>query len=186
MSILQFLRKKNRYSEQQVTADVGIARATLRLCEKDLRKVKISILEKVAELFNYHIFIAPVPQSIAKSDYSTVAVSLAVINDGFDSWKIHFFNLVDEFRRSPDIRLVMLPPVSGLDTKLQALLASIVETLCHEVDYEAPDWVKKTYFLSKPWFLSGMESLKASAIVESPLEFRRHNVYVDSNILSRA
>jgi hypothetical protein len=40
--------------------------------------------------------------------------------------------------------------------------------------------------LSEPWFVSGMENLKASALLESPLPFRRNNVFVLGNFLSRA
>jgi hypothetical protein len=36
-----------------------------------------------------------------------------------------------------------------------------------------------------PWFVSGMESLKAIALVESPLPFRLRKIFVLENFLSR-
>ena len=57
------------------------------------------------------------PQEPCNSDYSTYAVSLKVQHDGFDSWKIHFFNFVDEFRKSWDVRLILLPQPLSLDLK---------------------------------------------------------------------
>jgi hypothetical protein len=40
--------------------------------------------------------------------------------------------------------------------------------------------------LPRPWFVAGVENLKATALVESPLPFRRNNVFVLGNFLSRA
>jgi hypothetical protein len=36
-----------------------------------------------------------------------------------------------------------------------------------------------------PWFVSGMENLKAITLVESPLHFRRRKIFVLGNFLSR-
>ena len=35
-------------------------------------------------------------------DCSTVAASRKIVTEGFDSWKPHFMDLVDEFRRKRD------------------------------------------------------------------------------------
>jgi hypothetical protein len=40
--------------------------------------------------------------------------------------------------------------------------------------------------LPAPWFVAGVENLKASALVESPVQFRRNNVFVLGNFLARA
>jgi hypothetical protein len=50
---------------------------------------------------------------------------------------------------------------------------------------EAPAWVWAVPSLKEPWFLSGMESLKAIAIVESPVFFRRRKIFVLENFLYR-
>ena len=118
--------------------------------------------------------------------YSTVAVSLAVERDGFESWKIHYFNLVDEFRRTLDPRLILLPPPPSLDNRLKALLASIVTEIALEAKMNVPSWACRRQFLPQPWFLSGMESLKAMALIESPLPFRNNNIFVLQNFLARA
>jgi len=121
-----------------------------------------------------------------QSDLSTVGVGYQVIHDGSLSWKIHFFNFVDEFRRTLDPRLILLPPSTALELKLRALLASIVWMLCEEVQMDAPSWAQKRYDLPQPWFVSEIESLKASALVESPVYFRQNNIFVLSNFLERA
>jgi transcriptional regulator with XRE-family HTH domain len=186
MNIFKYLRKKNRMSEREISDAVGISRVTVRRCEENLLQVSPVNLEKLATYFGHKIILMPVPMGALNSEYSTIAVSIAVKHDGFDSWKIHFFNMVDEFRRKPDLRLLMLAPTKKLDERLNALLASIVCSLCAEVGYETPDWAAQEYFLDRPWFVSEMESLKATAMVESPHEFRRNNIFVHENILKRA
>ncbi len=185
MNYLGFLRRKKRISERDLAASIGIARATIRSCEQNFHHAKVETLQKIASVFDQKLLIKIVPIVPANSDFSVVAVSYAVAIDGFETWKIHFMNFVDEFRRTQDSSLILLAPVSQLDTRLKALIAGVVTSLCGEIDSEVPDWAAREYYLDKPWFVSGVESLKASAILESPQHFRRHNVFVHENFLQR-
>ena len=94
-------------------------------------------------------------------------------------------DFVDEYRRALDYRLLLLPPVQDLDRRLKALLSGIVFSLCQESGVEPPSWCEKEFFLDEPWFVSGMDSLKALALLESPLAFRQHNIFVLQNFLDR-
>lgn len=165
-------------TSREVSERADVARETLRTCERDPRRARVECLERVAHLFDHEVLLAVVPMEAVNADLSTAAISMAVIRDGFESWKIHFMNLVDQFRRMPDLRLVLLPPVAALDPRLGALLASIVCSLCEEAGVETPSWATREYFLKTPWFVAGVESLKAMALVESPLAFRRNNIFV--------
>jgi transcriptional regulator with XRE-family HTH domain len=184
--MLADLRRSRKQSERDAAAAAGVARETLRACERDPRSVKVEHLESIAQLYSRRVLLAVVPQEPAASELSTTAISLAVVRDGFDSWKIHFMDFVDEFRRRRDVRLLLLPPVNALDERLRALLSSIVVALCEEADVETPDWAQQEHFLQTPWFVSGIESLKASALVESAPPFRRNNIFVQENFLRRA
>ena len=113
-------------------------------------------------------------------------ISLRIFQDDFDSWRTHLFNFVDRFRASADPLLVSTPPVAELDARLKALTASTVETVCKELTVPPPDWRKGIGALPKPWFVSGMENLKAMALVESPATFRARNIFVLNNFLNRA
>jgi len=112
-------------------------------------------------------------------------ISLRILQDGFDLWRTHLFNFVDRFRASLDPLLVANPPVKELDTRLKALIASTVEELCKQLTVSPPDWRKGIGPLPKPWFVSGVENLKAMALVESPAIFRARNIFVLNNFLSR-
>ncbi len=185
MSLLTNLRKSQKLSERELAMAAGISRETLRRCEAEPRHAKVIHLEKMAMILNRQVLLEFVPEAPPASECSSVAVSLAVLRDGFDSWKIHFMNFVDEFRRTCDVRLILLAPVPGLDQKLHALFASITSALCYETGVNLPLWAQREHFLDRPWFVSGMQSLKAMALLESPPEFRRNNIFVHENFLRR-
>lgn len=113
-------------------------------------------------------------------------VSLRMVLDGFDSWKTHLFDFVDAFRSTRDEALVREGPVADLDARLQALCASVTEALCREVGMRPPAWCAGIPPLASPWFVAGIENLKAAALVESPAWFRARGIFVLGNFLSRA
>jgi len=100
-------------------------------------------------------------------------------------WLIHLMDFVDDFRRHRDGRAV--EDAFPLSTeRFDALLASTAEYLCKELGLPAPDWLQAVPAIRDPWFVSGLESLKAIAFVESPLQFRIRKIFVLENFLNRA
>lgn len=172
-------------SERELSQAAGISRGTLRQIKESNSDLRLSSLESITGFLGLKLRVIAAPAEPGNSSFSTVATSLKIINDGFSSWKIHLFEMVDEFRRSLDINLLMLPPVSNIDSKLFSLMASVCCALCQEVGILTPEWAAKSYFLSEPWFPSEVESLKAILIIESPIYFRRNNIFVGENFLFR-
>ncbi len=142
-------------------------------------------INQLAEFFNREVEVILSAQDTL-SEYSVVATALKIERDGFESWKVHLFNFVDEFRRTMDTRLVILPPPKSGDPRIIAMLASSTRFLCDEIGTATPQWAIRRCFLSTPWFVSGMNSLKASALLESPLVYRMNNIFVHENFLLRA
>ncbi|OGQ31483.1 MAG: hypothetical protein A3B79_00110, partial [Deltaproteobacteria bacterium RIFCSPHIGHO2_02_FULL_50_15] len=101
------------------------------------------------------------------------------------SWKWWVFNFVDAFRREGDAKYVELPPSNQLSEGQKAMMASIVETLCEELNVKIPAWCGAVAALKNPWFVSGLENLKAISLVESPIHFRKRNIFVLGNFLER-
>ena len=67
------------------------------------------------------------------------------------------------------------------------MLAAIAEYLCAREGWLAPPWVEdQSRFLDQWWFVSGMRSLHADAIVHSPISFARRGVFITSGALSYA
>jgi hypothetical protein len=71
------------------------------------------------------------------------------------------------------------------DERFDALLAATAEALCSELNIKPPAWILAVPPVRRAWFVSGMESLKAIALVESPLPFRMRKIFVLENFLSR-
>ena len=99
-------------------------------------------------------------------------------------WCIHLMNFVDDFRYYQDSG-AMAEPFELSDERMDALLASTAESLCDESGLEAPDWIAEIPACLHPFFVSGIENLKAITIVESPLRFRIRKIFVCENFLSR-
>jgi hypothetical protein len=48
-----------------------------------------------------------------------------------------------------------------------------------------PQWTWDIPSCKEPWFVSGVENLKAIALAESPVFFRRRKIFVLENFLQR-
>jgi len=93
-------------------------------------------------------------------------------------------NFVDDFRRSKDSRAIQ-EPFRQSEQKMDALVAATVESLCDELGLEPPPWLEEIPACEEPYFVSGIERLKAITIVQSPLRFRMRKIFVLENFLSR-
>lgn len=102
-----------------------------------------------------------------------------------DNWVIHLMDFVDDFRfhKNP---IALAEPFRLTDERWDALLASAASYLCCELGISTPQWLWSVPACKHPWFVSGLENLKAIALVESPLHFRMRKIFVLENFLSRA
>ena len=112
--------------------------------------------------------------------------SRMIVERGENSWKLWLFQFVDDFRRTQNPELIDQPPASDLPLNLRSLTASTVEALCAECQVAIPDWCRDVPPLEHPWFVSGIENLKAMALVETPAQFRQRNIFVLGNFPDRA
>lgn len=187
MKEIKLARQKKRLSQRNLAEKASISFKGLQLLERHGHDAKLSSLQKLAvalglpgkgiersiqDFFSLH------PDSIK-------AASFRIREDGFDSWTLHLMNFVDAFRRTSDAGLVQLAPSEGLDTKLIAIMTSTVEFLCVQQAITIPEWCRSIGTLSDPWFVSGIENLKATALVESPVYFRKRNIFVMTGFLDR-
>lgn len=97
---------------------------------------------------------------------------------------------LDEFYIEPDMatRQFMLREEPRLveDVKANAYLAAVAEHLALKSKIDVPDWAgTEARFLKRPFFPCGLESLKATMLVESPVAFRRRMIFVGSDPLYR-
>ena len=187
MKQLVILRREKGLSQRRLALLAGLSYKTIQLIEAGEQDVKISSLSAIAKAYGYpstridgqieNLFTTP-PDSVR-------IISEEIHRSKKDSWKIYLFNFVDAFRRSKNMAYVMSAPVEDLTLPLKALLTSTVETLCQELHLNIPWWCSGMPPLKSPWFVSGIENLKASALMESPIHFRKRNIFVLNNFLER-
>ena len=103
-----------------------------------------------------------------------------------EDWRIAYFDFVDSFLITKSELLLRERPVDGLDIKSLALICSIVMQLCHEAKVNPAEWATLSLELDEPWFLSKYKSLRPISLVESPIFFKRNNIFVGSDFLRRA
>jgi hypothetical protein len=67
-----------------------------------------------------------------------------------------------------------------------AYLGAVAEHLALSHRLDTPEWAEAPHrFLREPFFAGGLESLKATLLVESPLAFRRRLIFISADGLSR-
>lgn len=117
-----------------------------------------------------------VAECLAKGDPSS-AIRLA----------FRFLERYDKSDWETRARITAEPPLTTGSDRYDALLAGIVEYACASHGVVAPSWVNaERYFLSKWWFVSGLASLHADALVHSPISLARRGVFVTQGALEYA
>jgi hypothetical protein len=113
---------------------------------------------------------------LAKGDASS-AIRLA----------FHFLERYDKSDWETRRNITSDAPMSTGSDRYDALLAGIVEFACATHGVVAPSWVNDDlFFLNRWWFVSGMPSLHANALVHSPISLARRGVFVTQGALEYA
>lgn len=188
MKALKEARRKLGWSQRNLAEQAGLAYKTLQLMESKNHDPRMQTVQNTATALGYPAgLIQHLLDRLWETPPDSVRMlSIRLLLENGRNWKIHFFNFVDKFRESEaKISLVNLPPDEAIPLPMKALFAATVESLCQEFDLAVPEWCQTVPGLSQPWFVSGMENLKALALVESPVYFRQRNIYVLGNFLSR-
>lgn len=185
---LRQLREERGYSQRRFAERAGLSFRGLQLLEAPDHDMRLSSVQKIAKALHLpeqgiEILIS---DFLSKDKDSIAMVSLAILCDGEKSWPLHLFNFVDAFRATKKTMLIASAPTTNRNKRIECLLASTVETLCREFGIRAPGWCRGVVPLEEPWFVAGMESLKAMALAESPPYFRKRNIFVLNNFLDRA
>ena len=94
---------------------------------------------------------------------------------------------LDYFYSTPQARQAAIrerpEPVGAIH---DAYVAAVAEHLALQYGLDVPDWTEEPgRSLKQPFFSGGLESLKATLLVESPTAFRRRLIFVSANALTR-
>ena len=121
------------------------------------------------------------PQSIAE-------VAREATDSGDFATRVAEF--LDEFYASPSrARITEEPPKVSGDVEesdvMDVYLAAIAEYLADRNNFSCPEWAENRS-LRHPHFAHPSEHLRALLLVESPPAFRKRNLFVSENAMSRA
>ena len=188
MESIRTIRQRYGLSQRVLARRAGLSFRGVQLLESPQHDARLSSLERVG-----HAFGLPrsgvrraVARVLLEPPDSLFCASLRILEEGDGSWRQHLMDSVDAVRRSRSAAELETPPAGELPERLRALMAGVAETLAAECRFDAPQWAGGVGCLDRPWFVSGYESLKAAALVESPVPFRSRNVFVLANFLARA
>lgn len=187
MITLKQARERAGISQRRLAAKARLAYKTVQLMESKLHDPRLSTLDTLAAALGYpkDLVQKEVTLLFESSPYSIRMISEQIARAGEASWRLWLFNFVDHFRNNPKPELIQLSPCLKISKRLMALVAATVETLCEEQGLASPAWCEGVPLLAVPWFVSGVENLKPSALVESPVHFRKRNIFVLGNFLER-
>jgi len=101
--------------------------------------------------------------------------------------------LLDDYRRAVKAGscesgavLFAEPPPSTGDVRVDAAFAGLAEHLARHDGWRPPRWAFDESKYAEPWwFVSGLRSWHAMALVESPLAFRKRGVFLTASALER-
>lgn len=189
MDTLKTARVTANLSQRVLAKRAKVAYKTLQMLESgEGKNPSLEVLGKLAKALSLCApqFLDHVEGYFAHLPDSIYIISRKILQEGDTSWKTHLFDFVDAFRRTHDTALISEPPHPALSPCISALIAATVETLCDDAKTSAPLWCSAIAPLPNPWFVSGLENLKASAVLESPVYFRSRNIFVLASFLARA
>jgi len=156
-----------------------------RCCRIRLNASRISESEAMLLADEFEADIAQMKNAHYTSEFNSLTV-----RETYDTMRKHpedrdifLMNFVNDFRYHRDMRAVQKPFETGFDDQEEAMLAGVVESLCDEVRIEPPEWTKTVPACKVPYFRHELERLQEITIKESPLRFRRRNVFVLANFL---
>jgi transcriptional regulator with XRE-family HTH domain len=181
-------RRSRRLSQRALARKAGVAYRTIQLIEAGRHDPRLSTLAKLARALGERADAVEraIEHRLTPSSDTASGACRGILRDGTEAWKSRLFDFVDAFRRRPSAAAVAEPPPPQTAPKILALVAGVVEALCEEAGLPTPWWCDGVPALQEPWFVSGVENLTVSALVESPVHFRRRNVFVLANFLHRA
>jgi hypothetical protein len=104
--------------------------------------------------------------------------------EGVRNWA-PFLEAVDDARRTRRFDRLRGLYARSRRTRERALINATACALAKELGEAPPWWAMHPLTLPEPWFVAGIENLKATALIESPVPFRRNNIFVLGNFLSR-
>ena len=181
------IRLTKGWSQRKLAERTHLAFRTIQRLEWGTLDPRISTITKLGSILGHSpkTIARALDRCISEPENSLWSAAERTADENNKRWKLHLASFMDAFRRKPDPRLIATPIEPAFDPALRALFTSTAESLCEELRVPVPAWCLGIPPLEVPWFVAGVESLKATALIESPAHYRKRNIFVLGNFTER-
>ncbi len=181
------IRMQKGWSQRKLAEKTHLAFRTIQRLEWGTLDPRVSTIAKLGSALGHSLKTIErvLDRCIGEPENSLWSTAERTADESNRRWKLHLASFMDAFRRTPDPCLVASPLDPTLDTALRALFTSTAESLCEELRLPTPAWCLGVLPLEAPWFVAGVENLKATALIESPAHYRKRNIFVLGNFTAR-
>ena len=186
-SLLREARQASGLTQAQLAELAGTSQSAIAAYEAGRREPTIPVLERMIAASGHRLTLGLEPDTRL---FRLSDLAIEIRQAAGDPERLR---LVFEFLRGaqedghPLLMLVSREPDSTGDPRFDALLAAVAEDLCVHAKLEAPGWVHdERRFLEGFWWVSGLASARARALVHAPASYRRRGVMLERHDLGAA
>lgn len=193
--LVAHLRASSRLSLRALAERSGTSSATLSNYEQGTKEPRLSTLERLASAAGARLDVRILPDLARSlrgrgSAAATATNVLRAVESGEDGVAFRScLELFEALRTVPSdgVRLLTVDaPILTGDERYDALIAAVVEDCCVNRAVATPPWVYEPQRSVQPWYVAGLNSLRADADRETPPVFRRHGVMILAQEFARA
>jgi transcriptional regulator with XRE-family HTH domain len=193
-------------SQQELATRAGIAQSMVAAYENGRRQPTVATLARLLEAAGAQLRLTAErsgtngngvtpqrsgrgrPGALTICDVARKVKSCLRAGDPTGAWR-WLLQFADDFRSCPAEarrRLVAEAPEPVGDRAHDAAIAGLVEHLCAERGTGAPAWTSAPERFAEPWwFPAALPALRARALRDSPISFKRHGVFVTAEAFDR-
>lgn len=191
-TLIREARRRAALSQEALARRAGTSQPTLASYESGRLVPRIDTVQRILEATGHELSLTALPMVRRGAEpISEVSRGLREIlqrEGARGAWR-RLLDFVDDVRGSPrpgqEYLVADEPPPTG-DARFDAAIAALIEFLCDEMGLPWPDWTDAPERFIEPWwFVSGLPGYEAMAFRDSPVEFKRHGVFVNEGAFDR-
>ena len=188
--LLKHSRAQAGLSQHQLATLAGVSNAEVARIETYRVQPSIPVLGRLLDVIGQGVKLSGeyIDNRIsAREAAKSIKKELSANNDqrAFLNWLI----LLDDLKAVTAVRLLELvcdPAPSTGSSVYDALVAGLVEYVCHQKGLQSPDWIGEPWRSTEEWYFSGIPELYQTEREESPPPFAKRGIYLLERSLSRA
>ena len=188
-SILRRARSDAGLTQTQHAALAGTTQSAIAAYEAGTREPTVPVLARLCAATGSRLLL-DIDRDPSVNRVADLAQDISTTDPADPARRLR---LVFEFLRGAQedgnavVLLVAAEPAPIGDQRFDALLAAVAEDLCIHAGETPPSWVHApSRFLDRAWWVSGLPSARAAALVHAPASFRRRGVMIDRRDLVAA